>query len=137
MHISNVHTIIKSSGLQVSRLSLIQLYFTSKKMPCTLQRVKKHLLLNIVLYSSENKTQNCCPFFKNQKMKGNAAYCELSRDSHTVTLSSAGDLALRSVIGHSVMSNSSLRHGLQRASPILHLLLELAQTHVPLSLGLS
>ena len=60
-------------------------------MPCTLQRVKKHLLLNIVLYSSENKTQNCFPFFKNQKTKGNAAYCELSHYSHTVILSSVGD----------------------------------------------
>ena len=119
------------------RLSLIQLYFTSKKMPCTLQRVKKHLLLNIVLYSSENKTQNCFPFFKNHKTKGNAAQRELSRYSHTAILSSVGDWLFvqsdqslssvqfsRSVVSdslrphdsHSVTSNSLPRHGLQHAS---------------------
>ena len=116
------------------RLSLIQLYFTSKKMPCTLQRVKKHLLLNIVLYSSENKTQNCFPFFKNQKTKGNAAYCELSHYSHTVVLTFVGDWledlhSVRSV----TQSCPTLCYGMDRSTPgfpILHLLLKLAQTHV-------
>ena len=122
------------------RLSLIQLYFTSKKMPCTLQRVKKHLLLNIVLYSSENKTQNCFPFFKNQKTKGNAAYCELSHYSHSRPHFCSG-LARGpsfSQVSHSVMSNSLLWHGLQHARlPYPSPSPKACSNSCPLSLGLS
>ena len=105
-------------------------------MPCTLQRVKKHLLLNIVLFPSENKTQNCCPFFKNQKMKGNAAYWELSRDSHTVTLSSAGDWLF--VQASVTQSCPTLRYGMDcSALPYPSPSPRACSNSCPLSLGLS
>ena len=99
-------------------------------------RESRNMLLNIVLFPSENKTQNCCPFFKNQKMKGNAAYWELSRDSHTVTLSSAGDWLF--VQASVTQSCPTLRYGMDcSALPHPSPSPRACSNSCPLSLGLS
>lgn len=70
--------------------SYSELCITSNKMPYTLQRVKKHLLLNLSTILLKPEYKISCFFFFNQKTKENAVYCEVSYYLHTVILSSWG-----------------------------------------------